>query len=166
MSDNGVAPVDSGIPVAVAVGMAQAIVKAARPQDRSRLWSALETGLDAGREAAQEAGLDECWPWQSPADVAFLPARSVTRAIYEALSAIEEPSERIRLVRVAGKAYDSLEPSTGKPVKAGKYGWKTCSLPGCGRKFAARSHEHAYCCPAHRSYSYRARKATAESPAA
>ena len=153
-------PSDNGLcETRLVTGICKAIVRAARPQDRWGLWAIFERGIEGAQEDAQRTGRAGM-PWELVEEVSYITWQAVQDVLQEALLTLPEVEERQRLVRVAAKAFDELTvEGTGKPVMAGRYGIKTCALPGCGQEFAARSRTHAFCSGNHRAVAYKRRKA-------
>ena len=148
-------PHENECPAALAIGLAKAVVTAARREDRWPLWQALSEGIEDAKQDAQRSG--DAMPWDLPEDVQVVPWSSVQRTLRDALGTLEEPEERVRLVRVARDAHDKLTAAgTGKALKPSKFGIKRCAW--CSKPFSARNHTHAYCCGAHRVAAYEARQ--------
>ena len=47
------------------------------------------------------------------------------------------------------KDQPGVGPGFQLPGGEGKFGYDRCALPGCGKRFVKRQHNHRYCCPAH-----------------
>ena len=154
---------DKGIPAACPVewadAIAKAVVKAADPARWWPLWRALEQGIDEAREAARTTG--DAYPWEDPGEVSHIAWKDFQRTLETAIGGcIPGIPERVRLVEAASKVYEELtaKGSSGKAIRSTRYGVRVCARPGCGKRFGARSHRHAYCSGACRVGAYEARQ--------
>ena len=151
-SDNGVPAL---CPVNWATAIAQAVVKAADPEAWHRLWRVLEDGIDDAKDKARCTGT--AYPWEEIENVQAIAWEDVTRTLQDAISVIQDVSERKKLVHAAERAQDALVArGAGRHTKTTRFGIKHCAR--CSRPFAAVSHVHAYCSTACRTGAYEARQ--------
>jgi hypothetical protein len=133
---------DNACPVATALEISKAVVKAANPEVWWDLWGALEGGIREAQDASRRTGT--AYPWDESEDVAFITWESfqsvLEHAIIATLPANSDIPQRQKLVQAAAAAYDRAMARgghNGKALRQTRFGIKACSR--CGTRFAARS---------------------------
>ena len=139
-------------PVSGWMEVAQAVIRAAPPQDRERLWQRYLSLM-----AAAQRDHEDRMPWEPPETVAWIDSTVGKEVLMSMLKSISDRELLGNLAHVAGDKLVELE-ARDMPLQGQRGGAQQCGRVGCANTFTPARASRRYCSPACRQRAYKLRQ--------
>ena len=138
-------------PVSGWMEVAQAVIRAAPPHERERLWKKYLAAM-----AAAQRDHEDRMPWEPPETVAWIDSTVGKEVLMSMLKSIPDRELLGKLARVAGDKLMELE-ARDMPLP-GPCGAQQCGMAGCANTFVPSSPSRRYCSDRCRQGAFRLRR--------